>query len=122
MRALAVVVLDVVAENTVEMASPLRSTASRDTPRARCERSVRRRRSPVEPRSASEASGPLRCGHLIEVGAEPAVAVVDKEPHALEHIGGAEVAGLPVTQLPPGLAVQPARWTCRLSTSRKNDT
>jgi hypothetical protein len=54
--------------------------------------------------------------HLVERGAELAVAVVDQEAHPREQAGEAEVARLPVR-----LVVQPARWTRRLPSSTEEE-
>src|SRR5436190_629854 len=94
MRALAVVVLDVVAKNTLKMASPcdqqpvetLLAHAANETLGVgvrlwRADRCV-------------DDADPLAAEHLVEGGGELAVAVVDEEPRPLEQVGEAEVAGL----------------------------
>src|SRR5438552_18951590 len=94
-----------------------RAIASRGTPRARCGRSARRRRSPVRPDRRVDDADPLAAEHLVEAGAELAVAVVDEETRSLEEVGEAEVAGLLGDPAAGRFAVQPARWTRRLPTS-----
>jgi hypothetical protein len=86
--------------------------------------SAPRPRSPWCPDRRHHHLGTLPAEHVVEAAAELRVPIAEQEPHPAplfaEH--QQQVAGCWVTQAPSGLAVTPAKWTRRVSSSTKNST
>jgi hypothetical protein len=68
--------------------------------------------------------GAVRAEHVVEPAAELRVTIANKETHPASSFleDKQQVAACWVTQVPLGLAVTPARWTRRVSSSMKNST
>jgi len=118
-RAFAIVVLDVDAQDVFEVAAaddqePVETFGSdgSDKPlgvRVRLRRSHRRVDDPDS----------FAAEHLVEGSGELGVAIVDQEAGSFEELVKLRLRACWSTQAPDGFVVQPARWTRRLPSSMK---
>jgi hypothetical protein len=94
MRAFAVVVLDVLVEDTLEMVSPCDQQPIETLLAHAADETLGVGVRLWRPDRCADDADPLAAEHIVEGGAELAVAVVDEESRSLEQVGEAEVAGL----------------------------
>jgi hypothetical protein len=76
------------------------------------------------PHGRQQHPGALRAEHVVEAAAEFRVAVAEHKAQLSSPLPEhqQQVAGLLGDPGPVGMAVTPARWTCRVSSSMKNST